>query len=103
MEKERVIPCCILESTSLVCKVNPSIVKIKVSVNKDTTPIKEVVYGGDEQGVGEAKAKVKRVVEERGVDGGSIVIIYITERGGVRWGGKSGNGTDGKSGGSKKV
>ena len=74
-----------------------------MSVNKDTTPVKKVVYGGDEQGIGEAKAKVKGVAEERGTDGGSIVIVYITEQGGVRWGGKSSNGTDGKSEGSKKV
>ena len=87
----------------MVCKVNPSIVKFKVSINKDTTPVKEVVYGGDEQGIGEAKVKVKGVAEKRGVDGGSIVIIYITEWGGIQWGGKFSNGTDGKSGGSKKV
>ena len=55
-----------------------------MSINKDTTPVKEVVYGGDERGVYKAKAKVKGVAEERGTDEGSIVIIYITERGGVR-------------------
>ena len=103
MKKERIIPHCVLESTSLVCKVNPSIVKVQISVNKDTMPVKEVVDGGDERSIGEAKVKIKGVAEEHGVDGGSIVIIYITERGGVRWGGKSSNGTDGKSGGSKKV
>ena len=74
-----------------------------MSVNKDTATVKEVVDSGDDRGVGKAKAKVKGVAEERGMDGGSIVIKYITKWGGVRWGGKSGNGTDGKSGGSKKV
>ena len=49
-----------------------------MSVNKDMMPIEEIVYGGDEWGVGEAKAKVKGVAEERGTDGGSIVIIYIS-------------------------
>ena len=103
MEKKRVILRCVLKSTSLVCEVNPSIVKIKMSINKDTTPVKKVVDSGDDQGGGKAKAKVKRVPKERGADGGSIAVRYITEWGNIRWGGKSDNGTDGKSGGSKKV
>ena len=45
-----------------------------MSVNKDTMPVKEIVDGSDEQGIGEAKAKVKGVVKECGADGGSIVI-----------------------------
>ena len=57
-----------------------------MSVNKDTATVEEVVDGGDEWGIGKAKVKVKRVTEECGADGGSIVIKYITERGGVQWG-----------------
>ena len=83
MEKERIILCCILDSTSLVCKVNPSIVKVQMSINKDTATVKEVVDSSDERGIGEAKAKVKGVAEEHGADGGSIVIRYISEWGGV--------------------
>ena len=87
----------------MICKVNPSIVKVQMSVNKDTATIQEVIDGGDERGVDEAKANVKGVVEERGMDGWSIVIIYITERGDIRWGSKFGNGTDGKRRSAKEV
>ena len=103
MEKERITLRCIFKSTSLVCKVNPSIIKVKMSINKDTTPIKEVVNSSDDQSIGKAKAKVKGVPKECDMDGGSIVIKYITKLGGIRWGGKTNNGTDGKSGGSEKV
>ena len=69
IEKERVIPCCILKSASFISKEHPSIVKFKVTIhNKDVMPIEKVVDSSNDWGVDEANVNIKGVPGEGEAD-----------------------------------
>jgi hypothetical protein len=49
MEEVRVNTNCVLKMVSLVCNENMTTIKLKETVSKNTAPVEEVVYLGDDE------------------------------------------------------
>ena len=94
-------PCCVLTKVTLVCNKNPTTVKIKETVNKDTPSVEEVVDLREYEGAGVADAVGGGTLLKRILDRCSETVVDIAEGNTSKGGGKSGGGADDNSVGSE--